>query len=467
MNYLALPCAQEVLDRFCVDPLPSHICCTTLMASLLSVTHHLLATPNSSKAFCGAEAHVYARFALRLLTYSHEGLERLVDKHGVPCSCCLPFITHGSLIPNTDAPRSLRSVVRFAALCLPQVLHQIERGNMARLPTRRTIRSTGGILVSFDALDDSDFTSAIEASVSWLTYRPDNTGDRVLAGIAIMIELAPVRSIYCLIRLRQEARTAFLREISEGLRGLGGLRVSSQSIREVEARLRKGINTTRLLSSIARYTHEQERWQIYADMTFSDMQDCYEAFSRLRHIISDPTHRPVIETLMISVQELRLLELPRILDELYRFWWEGIVHVEQRGAIMALSATQRGVFDVGWFHFPWNLAWTMLKTVEDRQLCMALGCSRSRDTEGRSLRFCGTCRRIPFCSRSCQRTAWRAFEFSHKQACESIIALTSGARDCRRLHKMEIPGAPSGDAWWVHAGAVIGYLRHISALTSC
>jgi ferredoxin len=83
--------------------------------------------------------------------------------------------------------------------------------------------------------------------------------------------------------------------------------------------------------------------------------------------------------------------------------------------------------------------------LEVRQRCTAPGCIRTR-ADGR-LRRCTQCKRVPYCSRGCQKAAW-AHAIVHRNVCNSIAVLCNAygtpERDVYNYTHTSEPGNNAG-----------------------
>jgi hypothetical protein len=99
--------------------------------------------------------------------------------------------------------------------------------------------------------------------------------------------------------------------------------------------------------------------------------------------------------------------------------------------------------------------------LEVRQRCTALGCIRTR-ADGR-LRRCGQCKRVPYCSRACQKAAW-AHAIAHRNVCKSIAFLCNvyGTPE-RDVYNYTQTSEPGNDASYEEMGLQV--LDHFTRLT--
>jgi hypothetical protein len=97
---------------------------------------------------------------------------------------------------------------------------------------------------------------------------------------------------------------------------------------------------------------------------------------------------------------------------------------------------------------PHILAWTILTDTLRyqyiRQTCAAPGCIRTTEDCGRSFRYCAGCHRVPYCSRACQKNAWRRDDgLGHWKICASLrsICIRRGLSHTSelRIHPPSVP----------------------------
>jgi hypothetical protein len=99
--------------------------------------------------------------------------------------------------------------------------------------------------------------------------------------------------------------------------------------------------------------------------------------------------------------------------------------------------------------------------LEVRQRCTAPGCTRTR-ADGR-LRRCAQCKRVPYCSRGCQKVAW-THNIAHRDVCKSIASLcdTYGTPE-RDVYNYRPPDGPGDTASYEEIGRQV--LDHFTWLT--
>jgi hypothetical protein len=112
------------------------------------------------------------------------------------------------------------------------------------------------------------------------------------------------------------------------------------------------------------------------------------------------------------------------------------------------------------------LVWKRIKGVmhnlEIRQRCTAPGCIKTR-ADGR-LRQCAQCKRVPYCSRACQKAAW-AHAIAHRDVCKSIAVLCDVYQIPERgVYEFRAqPNGPGDTASYEEIG--IRVLNHFTQLT--
>jgi hypothetical protein len=71
----------------------------------------------------------------------------------------------------------------------------------------------------------------------------------------------------------------------------------------------------------------------------------------------------------------------------------------------------------------YNLFGRSLTYLAYDQKCRRVGCRRTAADTGRKLPFCVGCRRFQYCSRDCQKKAWRDSKVPHRDLCSSVAIL--------------------------------------------
>jgi hypothetical protein len=109
----------------------------------------------------------------------------------------------------------------------------------------------------------------------------------------------------------------------------------------------------------------------------------------------------------------------------------------------------------------------VMQHFEIGQRCAAPGCTRTR-VDGR-LKRCSGCCRVPYCSRACQKFAWR-HAISHREVCTSISGLcaTYGIPQhgvFNHVMKILYTGKPLSQ-WTIHEPAARSVVTHFDKLTT-
>jgi hypothetical protein len=104
----------------------------------------------------------------------------------------------------------------------------------------------------------------------------------------------------------------------------------------------------------------------------------------------------------------------------------------------------------------------VMHNLESRQRCTAPGCIKTR-ANGR-LRQCAQCKRVPYCSRACQKAAW-AHAIAHRDVCKSIAVLCDVYQIPERgVYEFRAqPNGPGDTASYEEIG--IRVLNHFTQLT--
>ncbi|PBK83000.1 hypothetical protein ARMGADRAFT_682596 [Armillaria gallica] len=69
---------------------------------------------------------------------------------------------------------------------------------------------------------------------------------------------------------------------------------------------------------------------------------------------------------------------------------------------------------------PFASAYDAVWTISVRDRCHAVGCSQTVSSKGQKLQYCGGCRRVPYCSPECQKSAWKYGPALHKAVCRKL-----------------------------------------------
>jgi hypothetical protein len=109
----------------------------------------------------------------------------------------------------------------------------------------------------------------------------------------------------------------------------------------------------------------------------------------------------------------------------------------------------------------WKRIKLVMHNLEIRQRCTAPGCIRTR-ADGR-LRQCAQCKRVPYCSRVCQKAAW-AHAIAHRDVCQIIAVLCDVYQIPERgVYEFTQPNGPGDTAPYEDIG--IQVLYHFTQLT--
>jgi hypothetical protein len=112
-------------------------------------------------------------------------------------------------------------------------------------------------------------------------------------------------------------------------------------------------------------------------------------------------------------------------------------------------------------HQVWDRIALVMHQLELRQRCTASGCTRTR-ADGR-LHRCAQCKRVPYCSRRCQKAAW-AQAIAHRDVCKSIGVLCEAYQIPERdVYNYRFPTVPGNNASYEEMGLQV--LDHFSRLT--
>jgi hypothetical protein len=112
-------------------------------------------------------------------------------------------------------------------------------------------------------------------------------------------------------------------------------------------------------------------------------------------------------------------------------------------------------------HVVWQRFQLAMHHLEVRQRCTAPGCTRTR-ADGR-LHRCAQCKRVPYCSRGCQKIAW-THKIAHRDVCKSIAFLCDAYGTPERdIYHHRVPDGPGEVASYEEMGLQV--LDHFARLT--
>jgi hypothetical protein len=113
----------------------------------------------------------------------------------------------------------------------------------------------------------------------------------------------------------------------------------------------------------------------------------------------------------------------------------------------------------------WDTLIRVLLSLANEQCCAVPGCTAT-SVDAR-LRACAGCRRFLYCSRACQRCAWRHGAAPHREGCRAVAGLYKTYRlpdDHLRAWSVEHDVTPAGSGWVAAATLVTAHLHKLTEL---
>ncbi|KAK0219431.1 hypothetical protein EDD85DRAFT_346842 [Armillaria nabsnona] len=118
-----------------------------------------------------------------------------------------------------------------------------------------------------------------------------------------------------------------------------------------------------------------------------------------------------------AIKELHLQDIAAVLMRMFSLPEDA---QKYHPLILNTLRRQRENVPVSLERSPFASAYDAVRTISVRDRCHAVGCSQTVSSKGQKLQYCGGCRRVPYCSPECQKSAWKYGHAPHKAVCRKL-----------------------------------------------
>ncbi|SJL14876.1 uncharacterized protein ARMOST_18351 [Armillaria ostoyae] len=116
-----------------------------------------------------------------------------------------------------------------------------------------------------------------------------------------------------------------------------------------------------------------------------------------------------------AIKELHLQDIAAILMRMF-----SLPEDAQKYHPLILTTLKRENVPVSLERSPFASAYDAVRTISVRDRCHAVGCSQTVSSKEQKLQYCGGCRRVPYCSPECQKSAWKYGPAPHRAVCRKL-----------------------------------------------